>query len=274
VSVKGRSSRSSTSVAVGVTALTAVVWILFAKYLVPQLIVEAYRGQSAPYFNSFISGQSVHPLADYMLSWNAISLRILIGLLGCELATAVLIEPAVQTAVWGGTRTKVIGRSLARSRMVLIYAVLGLIAVGSVISIARGSDYWPFSSYSMYSQIADSYSLTQFRVYGVTVGAQSREFPLEQYSYTQPFDNSRINESFQHLLSKPHGIEDAKMALGDFLGRYDRLRAEGKHDGPAIQEVRLYKVFWRLDQKARNVETPDRKELIAEVSAGGFAATR
>ena len=45
----------------------------------------------------------------------------------------------------------------------------------------------------------------------------------------------------------------------------EELRRDGKHDKPALEGVRLYRVSWELDPWARNIATPNRKDLIFEV---------
>ena len=54
-------------------------------------------------------------------------------------------------------------------------------------------------------------------------------------------------------------------ALLDTLTRYEQLRLAGRHNGPPLQGLRLYKLGWRRDNRAENVDRPDRQELVAEV---------
>jgi hypothetical protein len=256
---------------ISVTAFSAALWMLFAKYVVPSLITDAYHGQSAPYINSLISGQSVHPLSDYIVSWDTMSLRILMALLVCGIGAIVLVQPGMQEIVWGESRERARSADIARPRMVAIYALLAMIAIGSAVSIVRGTDYWPFSNYPMYSYAAKGNELSEYRLYGVT--EQGKEFSLTQYAYTQPFDNARVNVAFENL-RKHCGEQGIRSGLWDFLRRYETARALGQHDGPQLQGLKLYKVTWTLDPLARNVDQPDALQLVSEVRADEDAIHR
>jgi hypothetical protein len=62
--------------------------------------------------------------------------------------------------------------------------------------------------------------------------------------------------------------------LRDMLERYERLRSAGAHDGPPLRAVRLYEVEWTLDPHAANLQSPDRKQLLAEVQRSNEIARR
>src|SRR5262249_16092650 len=48
-------------------------WIPFAKLAMPPRIASAYHGQSFPFLNGIIEGQSVHPVEFYLHVWNRIT---------------------------------------------------------------------------------------------------------------------------------------------------------------------------------------------------------
>jgi hypothetical protein len=54
--------------------------------------------------------------------------------------------------------------------------------------------------------------------------------------------------------------------LQDCLKRYEALRSAGRHHGPPLQGMRLYRVDWKLDPWARNLDSPDQKKLLFEIS--------
>jgi len=259
-----RKKRVSSAAVIGATGCSAILWMLFARYFVPTLIADAYRGESAPFFNSLISGQSVHPLSDYIVSWETISLRILVALLACGIGAIVLVQPAMQEIVWGESRERARSGAITPLRKTAIYGLLATIGVGSAVSILRAKDYWPFSNYPMYSYPAVGNQLSEYRLYGVT--RQGQEVSLEKYVYTQPFDNARVNFGFENL-QKYAGSEATRSGLADCLRRYEAARVLGQHGGPALEEIRLYKVSWTLDPWARNVEHPDSKQLVSAVRA-------
>jgi hypothetical protein len=80
----------------------------------------------------------------------------------------------------------------------------------------------------------------------------------------QPFDPSRLALVLQESMYKP----DLKDGLQNCLDRYEALRRGGRHQGPELAKLRMYHVFWTLHVSGDNLDQPDRKELIAEVSAG------
>jgi predicted DCC family thiol-disulfide oxidoreductase YuxK len=56
-----------------------VLWIAFAKLVVPSIIESAYRGESLPVFNGMIQGQHENPVGYYLEKWDTIAGRFLIG---------------------------------------------------------------------------------------------------------------------------------------------------------------------------------------------------
>jgi hypothetical protein len=44
----------------------SLVWIIFAKLIVPPVIESAYRGESWPFLNRMIHGQAVHSVHFYL----------------------------------------------------------------------------------------------------------------------------------------------------------------------------------------------------------------
>lgn len=147
----------------------------------------------------------------------------------------------------------------------VIIALCGL----SIYPIVMDKEHWPFSQYSMYAQAEKTWSLSVIRLVGITAESDiNNEIPLQSFNYIQPFNQSRQRVAFERLLNQSGGqpSELIKQAMLDCLLRYERLRLAGSHDGPPLRGIRLYRVYWsRLDPLARNVDYPDRKELIDEV---------
>jgi predicted DCC family thiol-disulfide oxidoreductase YuxK len=63
----------------------SVLWVAFAKLVVPPLIESAYRGESLSVFNRFIQGQHVNALDHYFVKWDWIAIRVLLTLLASGL---------------------------------------------------------------------------------------------------------------------------------------------------------------------------------------------
>lgn len=147
----------------------------------------------------------------------------------------------------------------------VIIIIIGL----SLYPIIADKEHWPFSQYSMYAHAERDWSLSVIRLVGVTTDAGiSDEIPLQSFKYIQPFNQSRQRVAFERLLNKSGSRPSPllKDALLDCLLRYEKLRVAGSHDGPQLHAIRLYRFYWRqLDPHARNVNYPDRKELIDEV---------
>jgi hypothetical protein len=168
-----------------------------------------------------------------------------------------------KTTVIAGERYRV--APMAKQRIWLFCLLAAIITGGSLFDLLRDSEHWPFSPYSMYSSLVTSPTLTTLRMYGVTEGESQTEFPLSDNRYLQPFDNSRFPSAIDDIIRDPKRRYLLDDAVRDCLLRYEALRRAGLHNGPPLQAIRLYRVFWALDSRARNVDQPDRKDFIVEV---------
>jgi hypothetical protein len=54
--------------------------------------------------------------------------------------------------------------------------------------------------------------------------------------------------------------------LRGVLDLYEARRASGENEGPPLDAVRAYDMTWTLAPDARNVNRPDVRRLIAEVT--------
>lgn len=165
-----------------------------------------------------------------------------------------------------GARAASVGR-LSRQRVWLVYAVITVISGGSLFDIVTDTEHWPFSQYAMYAWVNRNYSLTLTRLFGVTDSDPPREIPLTASKYLQPFNPYRLRRAFNWMLQSADREQLLGDALRDVLRRYEERRRAGHHDGPALQGLKLYRFYWKLDPWARNIDRPDSKDLI-------FAVTR
>jgi hypothetical protein len=265
-------TRRASLTVVFVTVCLGLIWIAFSKYAVPPVIAKAYRGESLSVLNGLITAQASHPLAEYFAAWQKISWRLLQVLTLAGLLGVVVLQPKVQTVLWGRTERRPETSSpiipLATPRILMIDILMGVILAGSLFNIIMDTEHWPFSNYPMYSVEAKSRSLTTFRLYGVTEKQSLREFPLIQFQYTQPFDNSRLSTAFAsiYFYQYPGRARDLHDAVQNCFQRYEARRQAGRHNGPPLQAMRLYQVDWVLDPWARNVDRPDSKQLVVEVT--------
>jgi len=159
---------------------------------------------------------------------------------------------------------------MSKLRMLLLHAVIALLISGSLYDIVTFGEHWPFSSYRMYSNLQRERSLSSVRLFGVTKEEPHREIPLLAFQHIQPFNQSRLAVALRRLNLKPQRQQLLDEALRDCLTRYETLRRVGRHDGPPLQGIRLYRLQWQLDPRARNVDQPDHRELLGEVKQYGW----
>ena len=154
------------------------------------------------------------------------------------------------------------------ARIGMVHLIIGLITAGSLFDLVTDSEHWPFSQYPMFASISQDtrdHTLSLLRLFGVLKADVNQEIPLVQYEYIYPFDQNRLQAALA-TRGGPEGRDQLlTAALHDCLNRYEALRQAGRHDGPVPQGVRLYRLSWRLDQAAQNVDQPDRRQLILEV---------
>jgi hypothetical protein len=151
----------------------------------------------------------------------------------------------------------------------LVSGLLSVMTAGHLYDVATGREHWPFSPYPMYSHAAHEWAMVLPRVVGVRSDGDDAELPLWEPRYLDPFDQSRLLQALQALLERPDGRTPVGLALADCLARYERRRAAGEHDGPALRALRYYHVHWTLEPDAGNVDRPDQQTLVLEVALPG-----
>jgi hypothetical protein len=197
-------------------------------------------------------------------------IRLLLG--ASVLAFLLMLAPAVQRrldrARAEGTRsvsrTELLS-TLGPGRVTRVYAFIGILLAGSLFDVAMDTEHWPFSQYAMYSETLTSRSLDTLRLVGVPRDGTA-PVPLYASRFIDPFNQSRIRWAFEKMIANG-GSQSATLhdAVGDCLQRYEWLRKHGRHAGPPLGAMRLYRFYWTLSPDARNVDLPDRQELIVEV---------
>jgi hypothetical protein len=152
----------------------------------------------------------------------------------------------------------------------LVSAFLLVLMGGSTYDIVRDQEHWPFSQYPMFSGIWRATSFSWYRLVGVSV--DGREVTLDAKPYIRPFDPSRLHLAFTQMSTAGDATRRMTEAVENCLDRYERLRGNGVHDGPPLRAMRLYLFHWRLRDDASNVDRPDDRRLIVEVSRAQRAA--
>lgn len=160
---------------------------------------------------------------------------------------------------------------MSKQRILVLHGVIALLIIASLYVIVSDREYWPFSQYPMYSMLVKPKdSLEGLRLFGVTQEEPHHEIPVRDYQYLQPFARGRMYLALEWIYIKSARNPEKRQqmlneALLDSLKRYEELRLAGRHDGPPLQGMRLYGVHWRLDARAKNVDQPDNRILLAEV---------
>ena len=156
---------------------------------------------------------------------------------------------------------------MSKRQVLLANAVIVLLITGSLLTVVFDKEYWPFSQYPMFSNLATG-NVTMWLLYGVPQEEPQQEILLRDAKYIKPFNLSRLSAAFKRMDSNRDPEKRQQLlneALLDSLNRYEELRLAKHHDGPALQSIRLYKVQWQIDAQGQNIDQPNQRELIAEV---------
>lgn len=155
----------------------------------------------------------------------------------------------------GAVRFYGVRRRLIEAGMLVSFAVF-------LFDVTSGLEHWPISNYAMYSGIASS-RLVWLRLYGVT---PQGEIPLNESAYLEPYDEVRMNAALESLLV--HNPAAAKDAIGSQLILYERNRVAGRHRGPRLSSIRLYRVIW--DLRNGKDDAPLSRTLLAQAERPPF----
>jgi hypothetical protein len=205
------------------------------------------------------------PVIAFLSAGGVLDRRLLLGL-GVLALIGMFANREIRKVFWAPTRAcqddSTAAPAMARWRLLAVYVLGAVIVGGSAFDSVTDTEHWPFSQYPMFSWVDTDPTYTMLRLYGVTEQQPLSEFPLDRNEYMQPFDNSRMPNALDYAF-REHRLTPA---LEDCLRRYNDLRALGIHHGPALQALRLYRVTWISDPQARNVDTPEHRELVGEVT--------
>jgi hypothetical protein len=156
---------------------------------------------------------------------------------------------------------------MSAGRLAAVHVLIVALLAGSAYDIVTGTEHWPLSPYPMFSRVERSATLDSLMLAGVMDEPDAREMPLRDLPYIQPFDQCRLITAFQRVKNRDDDGASLRAMLRDSLVRYEQQREAGAHDGPRLRAVRIYSAHWTLDPQARNVDTPDERRLLGEVTA-------
>src|SRR5262245_3646292 len=106
------------------TVISLSLWIVFAKLVVPSIIQSAYHGESWSFFNRMISGQTVHPVSEYIGDWDRVTLPGLLVILGFCLIVLVLSSPVFFLRMVGPATPGSLGAIRMWTCLILLLAML------------------------------------------------------------------------------------------------------------------------------------------------------
>jgi hypothetical protein len=251
---------------VGILA-AIVLWVFIAYFVVPQLIELIFTGGAPALSNYLLRGKNVHSLEDYLNYWTRISGNVLLVLSMAALIIAQMVYSNRRRRDHKDTSAAPMAVvHLGKTRRGIIHGMIAFIIAGSLVDIITAAEHWPFSPYPMYSVVKRNRTVTDLRLVGITKDPVPREFPLIVSEYLQPFDRSRLGASFPTMLRRPDREKLLRVALEDCLRRYEVHRLASRHNGPPLQGLRLYEMSWKLDPRAGNLDHPERKDLLFEVT--------
>ncbi len=270
---KGRATRGSDSLrwfTIATVAL-AIGWLLFALFVVPSLIVSAYHERGPQMLRGIISGQALFGVDHYLAVWAQATWSVFGALVVMAGVSWTVRRPWVQRLLDAQVARLVAADpvrdpAMSPHRLRLVNAIIAIVIGGALVAIAFNIELWPFSPYAMYAE-RRTRSMKVPRLVGVTETDPSYELPLFAFAYLRPFDQQRLQEGLERLLRNSQRDQLLPTALADVLARYAALRDAGRHDGPALQAIRLYQLQWELDPQAITVAEPSQRELLLEVRA-------
>jgi len=141
--------------------------------------------------------------------------------------------------------------------------VITIITLGALGPAVLVREFWPFSNYKLYAELKKDMSLQLLSFYGVHGDNEIYLGGKEKYFY--PLFNYHMHNNLSYSLKEVDGIYKVKKKLFSLLNWYEFRRLQGYHDGPKLDGLRLYKVKWSNDIEFKNIFSPEKIKLIAEV---------
>jgi hypothetical protein len=158
---------------------------------------------------------------------------------------------------------------MGRLRLLVVHAAIAFIVLGHLRSLVTDSEDWPFSRYPMYSYPPPK-ELVAYRIAAVVGGGSAaepeREVLLMDRRSFRPMTHLAVGSTLSRLdqrLDREAALDEALLQLA---ARYEAGRRAGKHDGEPLRRLRLYKLVWSVLPDAANSGTPDRRDLVREVT--------
>lgn len=149
---------------------------------------------------------------------------------------------------------------MRRHRLWVAGGVLSFIVLGHVAAFASHTEPWPFSRYHLYSKVYSTREPIK-RLYLVGLTEGGREVALSNRHFP-PIDGTRLRRALSRIFEPEDDAPVDPEQLAGWLELYERFRVEGKHDGPALVGMRVYKGEWHFRGDARNAKDPPDKRFF------------
>ncbi len=127
-------------------------------------------------------------------------------------------------------------------KIVVPLVMFGIIGIQLVYTVAKLPEAWPFSNYPMFSKANARTTATNYPLQGVTSDGQT--FEISTRKHLEPFNVAKLRIGLGGLVRIPDSTrrsESIANALAYLDQVYERNRLAGRHDGPAITELRLFR---------------------------------
>jgi predicted DCC family thiol-disulfide oxidoreductase YuxK len=102
----------------------SLVWVLFAKLVVPPFIEAAYRGDSWPLLNRMILGQAHNPVEYYLRKWDRLIVTTVTSALAFYVIALVISRPAVAKRIVGEATPGTLGAIRMWTCAILLFTTL------------------------------------------------------------------------------------------------------------------------------------------------------
>ena len=153
---------------------------------------------------------------------------------------------------------------MSKSRRSLINVMLFGLIGASAYEISIRGEHWPFSSYPMFSKTRREGRVEHYALQAIPQDG-SQAFPLYQPKHVHPFLWYRQRAAFRRMLEGPGGKAAVKVGLADTMARYEQGRVKGRHDGPPLRALQLYRIEWSIDPDEPDLVKNEQSAFITEV---------
>lgn len=151
------------------------------------------------------------------------------------------------------------------TRELVVYALIVVVLGGNLASLLLGRDWWPYNRFAMFSGAEPT--LSRLVVVGRPCDPDAPELWFRTQGYLGSVPPLMIEAGFRRVL-KRDGEPGATRLLSETLDYYRWERLHGRHDGPAVSALQLYRFRWDWDPYLRNLRSPHRTLIASYPDAG------